>query len=104
MVVMINAIEDKFPSFGRSIQCILNRDPITHFPSKTFCEASPRYGSLAIFHKVIPLVVGDTHLGHNLTLIFRVNDELREKILLVLINPAKPVVMGNSLDALDLQN
>src|ERR1700730_522196 len=104
MVVVINTIQHEFPSFGRSVQRILNRDPIADFPSEALCQTSPRDGSLAIFHKCIPFIIGYAHLGHNQALIFRVNDELREKVLFVLINAAEPVVMSDSFDALDLQN
>ena len=67
-------------------------------------ERSSRDGSLAIFHEVIPLIVGNTHFRHNQPLIFRVNNELREKVFFVLINTAEPVVMSDSFDAFDLQN
>jgi hypothetical protein len=49
------------------------------------------------------LVVRNLHFRHNLALIFGIYDELREKILLVLINAAEPIVVSNRFDALNAQ-
>src|SRR5258708_170814 len=66
-------------------------------------EARSDDSALAVLHKIVPLVVRDLHFRHNLALIFWINDELREEILLVLINAAKPIVVSNSFDALNAQ-
>lgn len=37
-------------------------------------------------------------------MVFDVNDELRKEVFLILINAAKPIVVGNHFDARDPQN
>src|SRR5258708_30014469 len=59
--------------------------------------------ALAVLNKIVPLVVRNLHFRHNLALIFGIYDELREKILLVLINAAEPIVVSYRFDALNAQ-
>jgi len=50
------------------------------------------------------LIIGNAHFGHDLPLIFNINDELREEVLFILINAAEPIVVRDRLDAGDLKN
>ncbi len=100
---MIDAVNIELPGII-AVERVLDGDAVAHFPAETFGRASAHDGPLAILKKSVPLVVGNQQLGIYLALVFRVDGELREKVLLVLINPAEPVVMGHALHAGNAQD
>ncbi len=103
MVVFIDAVEVEFPSLRRPIERVFDRNAIADLPMETVREGRSYDSALAVLDKIVPLVVRDLHFRHNLALIFRIYDELWEKILFVLINAAKPIVVSNSFHALNAQ-
>src|SRR5207245_10596924 len=80
-----------------------DRHAIADLPMETVLVGRSYDSALAVLDKIVPLVVRDLHFRHNLALIFRIYDELWEKILFVLINAAKPIVVSNRFHALNAQ-
>jgi len=103
-VGVIDAVESEFPGVAGAEQRVLDGDTVTDFPAETlgcFCSGD---GSGAIFDEIVPLIVGNAEFGKNLALIFDVNGELREEILLMLVDAAESVVVGEGLDARNAQD
>ncbi len=73
------------------------RSPI--FQWKRSASLGARDGALAVLQKSIPLIVGNDQFRKDLALIFRVDHELGEEVFFFNIGPAKPVVVGDDLDA-----
>ena len=81
----------------------LDGDAVADLPAKTLGRARAHNRALAVFEEGIPLVVGNDQLGEYLALVFRVDHELREEVLFVLIDAAEPVVVGHALNARNAQ-
>src|SRR4029077_2718343 len=104
MVIRVNTVYVKLPGFGGTIKSVFQGNTIANLPAKALCESCANDRALTVIYKVFPLIIGNTHFGHDLPLVFNINDELREEVLFILINAAKPIVVSNSLDALDSKN
>src|SRR5580704_17739927 len=102
LVIGVNPVKVEFPGFGRTVKRVLQRNAVTHLPLEALGEIPPSNRTLTIVNEIFPLIVGNTHLGHDLALVLRIDHKLREEILFVLIDPAEPIVVGSELDALDL--
>ena len=95
---MIDAVEIELPG-AAAINRRLDGDAVANLPAKTLGRARARNRALAVLEKGVPLVVGNKQFGEHLALGFRVNHELREEVLLVLIDAAEPVVVSHALHA-----
>src|SRR5208337_2861053 len=71
----------------------------TDFPTEAFGGASTGNDTLPVLHEGVPLIVGDDQFGKDLALVFRVNDKLRKEILFILVDAAKPIVVGDTFHA-----
>ena len=78
------------------------RSPI--FQPKRSGVRWPNNGAFAVFQKGLPLIFGDHQFRENLALVFGVDHELREKILVVLIHAAEPVIVGDRLHSGNAQD
>ena len=54
--------------------------------------------------EILPLIVGDNEFGKYLALVFNINGELGEEILLILVDAAEPIVMGDGFHAGDAKD
>src|SRR6266404_7200332 len=79
-------------------------NPVTYFPAESLRCACTGNRTLTIFQKRTPLVVRNHQFWNDLALVFRIDHELREKVLFILIDPAKPVIVCYVLHARDAQN
>ena len=104
VVVGVNAFQVELPCFGGAIESVFQGDAVANLPAKAFREPSANNCALTIIYEVLPLVVGNLHLRHDLALIFGVDHKLGEEVLLILIDAAEPIVVRKRLDALDGQN
>src|SRR5260370_2580772 len=98
-IAVLDAIQLELPSIGGAAKSILERNAVADLPSKAIGIPHAHAGPLAILDVVIPLIIGHHEFRIHLALIFDVDGELRKEVLLVLIDAAKPVVMGDGLDA-----
>src|ERR1019366_9855492 len=89
----------ELPGAGSAIADILDGDPVTDFPAKTFGGFRAGDGALAILSEVLPLVIGNNQLGNDLALIFDVDHVLREEVFFFLIYAAEPIVVGDRPDS-----
>ena len=100
---MIDAVDVEFP--GAVVgEGALDGDAIADFPAEAVQGSLADNGALAVFQKGLPLIFGNHQFGDNLALVFGVDHELGEKILLVLIHAAEPVVVGDRLHAGNAQD
>src|SRR6266853_4989860 len=90
VVIRVDGVQIELPSLGRTIESVFQWYAIANLPSKALRESGSDDCALPVAYKVLPLVVGNFHLRHDLTLILNVNDELREEVLFILINAAEP--------------
>src|SRR5229473_2243579 len=104
MFVRVNAVYVELPGLGGAIKSVFQGNTIANLPAKALRECCADDGALTVIYKDFPLIIGNTHLGHDLPLIFNINDELWEEVLFILINAAEPVVVRDRLDAGDLKN
>src|SRR5208283_1959808 len=95
---MINAVDNELPG-SAAIDCGLDGDAVTNLPAKALGRAGAHDCPLAVLEKGVPLVIRHDQFGDYLALVFRVDHELREEVLLVLVDAAEPVVMGHRLNA-----
>src|SRR5262249_4850166 len=109
-VGVVDAVEREFPVVAGAEEGILDRDAVADFPAETLCRFCSGDRAGAIFYKIVPLIIRNAELGKNLALIFDVDRELREEILLVLVDAAEPVVVrerfyaGNAQDLVLIRN
>src|SRR5882724_6455090 len=87
-----------------AVKCSFDGNPVTYFPAESLRCARTGDRALTIFQKRIPLVVRNHQFWNDLALVFRIDHELREKVLFILIDSAKPVVVCYVLHARDAQN
>src|SRR6266849_1389498 len=104
LIAVINTIEIEIPSAVRAIKRILDGDAIANLPAEALRDLCADNRSLAILDEILPLIFGDDELAHHLAVVFDVNGKLREEIFLVDIYTAKPIVVGDGLNALDGQD
>src|SRR5215468_3010807 len=77
----------------------LDGNAVADFPMEALHRSRADNGAFTVLQKRVPLVVWDDELGYNLPLILRIDDELREEVLLVDVGTAEPVVVRDSLDS-----
>src|SRR6266404_3190672 len=104
LIAVINAIEIEIPGAVGAIKRILDGDTVAHFPSEALRGSRADYRSLAILDEILPLIFGHDELAHHLAVVFNVNGKLREEIFLLDVHAAKPIVVGDGLDALNRQD
>src|SRR6266403_114491 len=104
LIAVINAIEIEIPGAVGAIKRILDGDTVAHFPSEALRGSRADYRSLAILDEILPLIFGHDELAHHLAVVFNVNGKLREEIFLIDVYAAKPIVVGDGLDALNRQD
>ncbi len=100
---VVNADEIELPC-AATIKSGLDGDAIPDLPMEALRGLGANDGALTVFQEGIPLVIRNDQFTENLALVFRVNDELREEILFVLVNAAKPVVVGDVFHAGDAED
>src|SRR6266404_1554073 len=103
-VAVIDAVEIEIPSAVRAVKRVLDGDAIANLPAEALCDLRADNRSLAILDEILPLIFGDDELAHHLAVVFNVNGKLREEIFLVDIYTAKPIVVGDGLNARDGQD
>jgi hypothetical protein len=95
---VIDAVEVELRR-AAAIESRFDRNAIANFPMEARGGAGAGNGTHAVFHEIVPLIVGHHQLRHNLALVFRVDDKLRKEVLFILIDAAEPVIVCDGLDA-----
>src|SRR6202007_622096 len=104
MRAVINAVNIKFPCAAGAIAHVLDRHAVANFPTEALRGSGSYDRAFAVGHEFLPLVIRHHQFVHHLALIFRVNHELREEVLLVLIDAAKPVIVRDGLHSRNAQD
>src|SRR5262249_2814568 len=101
---MIDPVNDELPGAVGAVDRRLDGDAVANLPAKAFGGTGTSNRALAVLEEIIPLVIRNNKLRENLALILGVDRELREKVFLILIDAAKPVVVGHGLNTRNARN
>src|SRR5690348_3468362 len=102
---MINAVDIELPTLiAKAVKRGLDGDAVANLPAETLHRGGTDNCPLAILQKRAPLIVWNLEFRKNLALVLRIDNELREEILWILIYAAKPVIERNVLHAVNTQD
>src|SRR5215467_9273642 len=100
---VVDGVDIEFPG-SPAVKGGFDGNAVADLPAEALCRLRADDGALAVLEEAGPLVIRHDQLGKHLSLRFRIDDELREKILLILIDPAEPVVVRDIAYAGDAQD
>src|SRR5262249_21929873 len=82
----------------------LNRECLGSLRTEGVSHSGSNDGRLAVLEEDLPLVLRHHEFVEDLTLVLYVNSKLGKGVLRILVNAAKPVVVGHALDPRNAQD